>query len=155
VATAHPCKKRVHASQVIPHTNEETQVERRSKRLKPPPDPTHVGPTPVDAANTNPHIPQPPVANPVTQEQLAAEPVPAAGSQQELAPALDGQGQEVLVPVSQTLPAQQQQDSDDLPPTASPGRGNCFPEDEPRTQNGTCSKAYSCMIPYIYLDSLM
>ena len=68
VATANQRQKRVHASQVIPHTNEETQVERRSKRLKPPPDPTHVGPTPVDAANTNPHIPQPPVANPVTQE---------------------------------------------------------------------------------------
>ena len=103
----------------------------------------------------NPHIPQPPVVNPVTQEQLAAEPVPAAGSQQELAPAVDGQGQEVLVPVSQTLPAQQQQASDDLPLTASPGRRNCFTKDEPHTKKGMCSKTYSCMIPYKYLDSLM
>jgi hypothetical protein len=55
-----------------------------------------------------------------SQEQLAAEPLSMAGSQQ--------------------------QNDDDLPPIHSPTRDNYFPEDETYTELGTCSMAYSCIL---------
>ena len=46
------------------------------------PNPAPVGPVALAAADRKIHIPQPPVAHPVTQEELVAEPVSTAGSHQ-------------------------------------------------------------------------
>ena len=114
---------------------------------------------------------QPPVTNPVNQRQSAAEPVSTATSQPQLAaepvsratcqPQLEpavavvgntAQGHTVLVPadtttIGQTLLAQHQQTGDDLPLTLiSPARDNST-EDEPHTEEGTFSNAYSFMLP--------
>ena len=138
--TAHLGKKRVQAVHVRSKTNAVNRVKTRSqtqshpnivenrdqdfffnnnakhlhKKLRP-------NPTPVAAANTKPHFPQPPVANPVTQQQLAA-----------------------LTAGSGHLP------SHDLLPTLSPARDNFFLEDEGGPEFGTCSNAYSCVLLYIY-----
>jgi hypothetical protein len=124
---------------------------------------------------------QPPVTNPVNQRQSAAEPVSTATSQPQLAaepvstatsqPQLGSavavvgntaQGHTVPVPADttttgQTLLAQHQQTVDDLPLThISPAIDNS-PEDEPHTEEGTFSNAYSFILRYkvILYDSLM
>jgi hypothetical protein len=79
-----------------------------------------VDPTAVGAANTHPHILEPAAASTVTQQQLAAEPLSTAGSQQ--------------------------QNGDDLPPIHSLAIDNYFPEYETCTELGTCSMAYSCIL---------
>jgi hypothetical protein len=79
-----------------------------------------VDPIAVGVENTHPHILEQPAASPVTQQQLAAEPLSMAGSQQ--------------------------QNGDDLPPIHSPTREHYFPEDENCTELGTCYVAYSCIL---------
>ena len=71
-------------------------------------------------------FPQPPVANSVTQQQLAA-----------------------LTAGSGHLP------SHDLLPTLSPARDNFFLEDEGGPEFGTCSNAYNCMLLYIVVYTLI
>ena len=125
--TAHLKIKRVQAGHVRSQTNAVNRVKTRSqtqshtnlvenddqakkyynakhqhKKLRP--NPTSVGPKAVDGANTKPHVPQPPVANPVTQEQFTADPVSTAGSQHLT--------------------------NHDRPPTFSPARDNFFLKDE-------------------------
>jgi hypothetical protein len=100
------------------HANKSDDPNRGQKKLRF--SSTLVDPTAVGAANTHPHILEPPVASPVTQQQLAAEPLSTVGSQQ--------------------------QNGDDLPPIHSPARDNCFPKDENCTELGTCSVAYSCIL---------
>ena len=115
---------------------------------------------------------QPPVTNPINQRQSAAEPVSTATSQPQLAaepvstatsqPQLGSavavvgntaQGHTVPVPADttttgQTLLAQHQQTVDDLPLThISPAIDNS-PEDEPHTEEGTFSNAYSFILRY-------
>ena len=123
VATTHLGKKRVQAVHVISQANAETQVRTRSRTKKLCPNPLPFSTSPVAAAITKPHIPQHPVAKPVTQQKFAAEPVSTAGCQQ--------------------------QTGHDLPPTFSPARDNFFPEDEPGSEFGTCCKAYFCLLLYI------
>jgi hypothetical protein len=65
---------------------------------------TLVDPTIVGTTNTHPQILEPLAASPVTQQQLAAELLSTAGSQQ--------------------------QNADDLPPIHSPTRDNYFPKEE-------------------------
>ena len=97
-------------------------AKHQHKNLRP--NPTSVGPKAVDGANTKPHVPQPPVANPVTQEQFTADPVSTAGFQHLT--------------------------NHDHPPTFSPARDNFFLKDEGGAELGTCSQACSYMLLYIH-----
>jgi hypothetical protein len=122
---------------------------------------------PVSTATSQPQLAAEPVSTATSQQQLAAEPVSTATSQPQLGSAVavvgnTAQGHTVPVPADttttgQTLLAQHQQTVDDLPLThISPAIDNS-PEDEPHTEEGTFSNAYSFILRYkvILYDSLM
>ena len=146
MATARLRKKRVQADYVRSGTNAENRVRTRSqsnlilieynnrakndnnanhqhKKLRP--SPTPVDPIAVATTHTKPHIPELPVANPNTQQQLPAEQVSVAGSQQKI--------------------------GHHLQPTFSPARDNFFLKVERDTKFGKCFNSYSCMLLYIYI----
>jgi hypothetical protein len=113
---------------------------------------------PVSTATSQPQLAAEPVSTATSQQQLAAEPVSTATSQPQLGSAVavvgnTAQGHTVPVPADttttgQTLLAQHQQTVDDLPLThISPAIDNS-PEDEPHTEEGTFSNAYSFILRY-------
>ena len=113
---------------------------------------------PVSTATSQPQLAAEPVSTATSQQQLAAEQVSTATSQPQLGSAVavvgnTAQGHTVPVPADttttgQTLLAQHQQTVDDLPLThISPAIDNS-PEDEPHTEEGTFSNAYSFILRY-------
>ena len=80
---------------------------------------------------------------------IPAEPVFTAGSQQQLAEAVAPAD---TASTGQTPVAQHQPTCDGPSLTHSPAIDS--PEDEPVTELGISSEPYSCMLLYIYVDSL-
>ena len=152
-----------------------TEIKKRGehpKRLNQPPVTNPVNQRqsaaePVSTATSQPQLAAEPVSTTTSQPQLVAEPLSTATSQPQLGSAVavvgnTAQGHTVPVPADttttgQTLLAQHQQTVDDLPLThISPAIDNS-PEDEPHTEEGTFSNAYSFILRYkvILYDSLM
>jgi hypothetical protein len=143
-----------------------TEIKKRGehpKRLNQPPVTNPVNQRqsaaePVSTATSQPQLAAEPVSTATSQQQLAAEQVSTATSQPQLGSAVavvgnTAQGHTVPVPADttttgQTLLAQHQQTVDDLPLThISPAIDNS-PEDEPHTEEGTFSNAYSFILRY-------
>ena len=109
----------------------------------------------VGLACTHSRIQEPPVANPVTQQQFAQEPASRASSRQQLAQSgavVENTGQEhtVLVLAETGSPSQTRlaQTGDDLSPTLSPAKDNSSPENDSYIEKGTFARlAYSFMLP--------
>ena len=112
---------------------------------------------PVSTATSQPQLAAEPVSTATSQQQLAAEPVSTATSQPQLGSAVavvgnTAQGHTVPVPADTTTTGQtllaHQQTVDDLPLThISPAIDNS-PEDEPHTEDGIFSNAYSFILSY-------